>query len=523
MADIGDVLATSENGFFRAACNDVLRIVSVLSLDSTDVRKPRHKVSALQNAYEKTVYLGRFFYMVFVKGFTPTVFDILPYWFWRLLTTTIFLYRLFILPFWLRMTGYLKYADWSDIGSKQPPKESDEAKPLKRVDMSTTTNLSKCDFADPDYEKFVKQLYKLTTHLSPHSQCTNPFTRDSFPGCFFDHLTGVYKILYAWKQPRYVIRAGMFHSVYGTFDYRYSLYDLRDGREPLRSLIGPGAEELAFAICTSDRIGLLHRIAIQMYGHVASMSLDDSSSSLEWLYGGHSSAEDKAQSGGTITAADGTKHPKMIGKLGPEGFMVQNHITQKFHQLSPDLFAQYGLVMLADFMEQGVIALGAPDSDICMFRFMRFRFWADFVNYLGDYLRVPPAPFVKYFGPSKSFIEPTRDEVTRFKFLWNGIMERFHAFQTAPHRAADAEFQYISGTPEQDRQLALQMTQKYPYLAEPFLALAAQLGPTEKVEVSVLRGTEALMLCVVILMKCGVSMISPSHKAATVRQFCCSD
>jgi hypothetical protein len=484
MADIGDVLATSENGFFRAACNDVLRIVSVLSLDATDVRKPRTKVSVVQNAYEKAVYLGRFFYMVFVKGFTPTVFDVLPYWFWRLLTTAIFLYRLFLLPFWLRMTGYLRYANWSDLGSKQPAKDSVEAQPLKKVDLSAQTNLSKCDFGDPDYEKFITQLYKLTTHLSPHSQCTNPFAHDSFPGNFFDHLTGVYKILVAWKQPRYVIRSGLFHSVYGTFDYRYSLYDLRQGREPLRSLIGPGAEELSFAICTSDRIGLLHRIAIKMYGHVASMSLDGSSSSLEWLYGDHSTAEDKATTASTITAADGTTYPKMIGKLGPEGFMVQNHITQQFHALSPDLFAQYGMVMLADFMEQGVIALGAPDSDLCMFRFMRFRFWADFVNYLGDYVRVPPAPFVKYFGPDKAYIEPTRDEVTRFKALWMNIMEKYHAFYHLKHRPSDAEFQYVSAAPDQDRQLALQMTQKYPYLAEPFLALGAQLCKTEKWEVS---------------------------------------
>jgi len=325
-------------------------------------------------------------------------------------------------------------------------------------------------------------LYKLTTHLSPHSQCTNPFTHDSFPGNFFDHLTGVYKILVAWNQPQYVVRAGLFHSVYGTFDYRYSMYDLREGREPLRSLIGPGAEELAFAICTSDRIGLLHRIAIKMYGHVASMSLDGSSASLEWLYGDHASAEDKAIKDNTVTASDGSTYPKLIGKLGPEGFEVQNHITQKFHSLSPDLFAHFCMVMMADFMEQGVVALGAPDSDICMFRFMRFRFWADLMNYIDPYLRAPPTPFKKYMAKHSDYIEPTRDEVVRFKALWMSLMERFHTYQSVTNKADDADFQYNPVGGSNELQLALHMTEKYPYIAEPFIALASMIGKTEKIE-----------------------------------------
>lgn len=500
MADIGDIQATFDNGFFRSACQDVLRIVSVLSLDNTDVRKPPRKVSAIQNAKEKTIFLARFFYMVFIKGFTPTVFDVLPYGFWRLLTMTIFLYRLFLLPFWLRMTGYVRYADWSDIGSKQPAKNAPEAQPLKQVNLTTETNLSAVDFADPDYEKFLTQLYKFTTHLSPHSQTPNPFAHSGFPGNFFDHLTGVYKILVAWKQPQYVVRSGLFHSVYGTFDYRYSLYDLREGREPLRALIGPAAEELSFAICTSDRIGLLHRIAIKMYGHVASMSLDGSSASLEWLYGDVATAQDKAAKQ-VHTASDGSTYPKLIGQLGPEGFPVQNHITQMLHMLPPDLFAQYGMVMLADFMEQGVIALGATDSDICMFRFMRFRFWADFVCYLSPYLRVMPAPFAKYMGPKSSFIEPSREEIVYFKRLWMSIMEKYSTYYNSPNKTAGAEFQYAPpATVAADRQLALQMTHKYPYLAEPFIAVAAMMNKTEKVEVSALLLVDAEFVCVLCVL-----------------------
>jgi len=487
MADIGDIQGTFDNGLFRAACQDVLRIVSVLSLDSTDVTKPRSQISKVQSVKEKITYLSRFFYMVFIKGFTPTVFDVLPYWFWRLLTTAIFLYRLFLLPFWLRLTGYGRYADWSDIGSRQPANSAPEAKPLKKVNLTFETNLSAVDFADPEYEKLVTQLYKVTTHLSPHSQCPpNPFTHNGFPGNFFDHLTGVYKILVAWKQPQYVVRSGLFHSVYGTFDYRYSLYDLREGREPLRALIGPGAEELSFAICTSDRIGLLHRLAVRMYGHVASMTLDGSSASLEWMYGEKSNAtlgskNNTAAKESTGTASDGSTYPKLIGELGPEGFPVQNHITQQMHMLSPDLFAQYGMVMLADFMEQGVIALGAPDSDICMFRFMRFRFWSDFVCFLGPYLRVMPAPFAKYMGKGSNFIEPNRNEVLRFKNLWVALMERFSVYSSQHHRASDADFQFRASA--DDRAVVHHMSEKYPYLAEPFIALAAMLGASEKLEV----------------------------------------
>lgn len=175
---------------------------------------------------------------------------------------------------------------------------------------------------------------------------------------------------------------------------------------------------------------------------------------------------------------------------------MQNHITQQMHGLSPDLFAQYCMVMLADFMEQGVVALGAPDSDICMFRFMRFRFWSDLVVFISPYLRVVPAPFVKYMGEGSTFIEPTRAEILSFKTLWVALMERFSVYaQQSDKVAADADFQYLCTAA--DRQLLLDMTGKYPYLAEPFLALAAVLSKTEKLEVSPkLLFVQLLFICV---------------------------
>ena len=83
-----------------------------------------------------------------------------------------------------------------------------------------------------------------------------------------------------------------------------------------------------------------------------------------------------------------------------EGFPVRNHITQTIHVLSPDLFAQFAIVMCADFMEQGVAGVGSEDADICLFQFLRFRFYNDLIQFVKPYLRVIPAVFEKYMGDS---------------------------------------------------------------------------------------------------------------------------
>jgi hypothetical protein len=59
----------SGQGFFKSACEDACRIVSILSLESADVTKPRNKNSFWTNFKEKSIFFGRFFYMVFFKGF----------------------------------------------------------------------------------------------------------------------------------------------------------------------------------------------------------------------------------------------------------------------------------------------------------------------------------------------------------------------------------------------------------------------------------------------------------------------
>jgi hypothetical protein len=383
------------------------------------------------------------------------------------------LFRRLIIFTLLLVIGYGKYVDWSNIGSKQPSKDALESKPLKLVQLTKESNLSNVDFGEEKYEEFITTLYRFTTHLSPHSHSPlNPFVHNEFPGNFFDHLTGVYKILLAWRQPQYVVRAGLFHSVYGTFDYRYSLYDLREGRSALRSLIGDAAEEISFAICTSDRIGLIRDLVSKMYGSNAKLALDGSKVTLLSTDGAAGSKSD--------SVVDGNPYPPLVGRLEAEGFSVRYHITQQVHMLSPDLFAQFSIVMVADFMEQGVVALGAADNDICMFRFMRYRFWSDFILYLGDYLREKPAVWAKYLGKS-AFIEPTREEVIRMKGLWFELMDTFKAQRKQViHRVA--EFHY-SGATAEDKLFVASFIYKYPYIAEPFIFLAATMTITETIQV----------------------------------------
>jgi hypothetical protein len=164
--------------------------------------------------------------------------------------------------------------------------------------------------------------------------------------CFivFNYQVGVFKILAAWKQPRFVVRAGMFHSVYGTFDYRFSLFDLREGRASLSSLIGPASEEIAFAICTSDRLGLLWDLMKAMYGKEYVQNLSKF---------GSSTAASPANSSEAATAdKDGNPLTELKGRLTSDGFPVRNHITQQVHVLPAEFFAHFVIVMVADFMEQ---------------------------------------------------------------------------------------------------------------------------------------------------------------------------
>lgn len=249
----------------------------------------------------------------------------------------------------------------------------------------------------------------------------------------------------AWKQPQYVCRAGMFHSVYGTFDYRAGAFDLRQGRDSLRDLIGPGAEELAFAICTSDRLGLLSDLCDAMYGPGAISRYGTVNPSIK------------------LNKLDGNALPPLVGRLSAEGFPLRNHITQVSHVIPPDCFAQFVVVFCADFMDQGALPMASADMDLCLFQFMRFRFFNDLLLFVSPFLRVPPQAFKKHMW-DRPFLEPTRGEILDIKRMW------------ALYSPSSAK---PSVTLEQDKNNLLRIMETYPYLAEPRLLLACVMDKGE--------------------------------------------
>jgi len=66
------------------------------------------------------------------------------------------------------------------------------------------------------------------------------------------HLRGTREILRAWQQPMWIQLGGLFHSIYGTDDYRNSALAISQ-REDLRLLIGKRAERLAYLFAASRK------------------------------------------------------------------------------------------------------------------------------------------------------------------------------------------------------------------------------------------------------------------------------
>lgn len=66
------------------------------------------------------------------------------------------------------------------------------------------------------------------------------------------HLMGTANILREWGMPESVVLAGMYHSIYGTTQFRTSTFPIQ-GRHIIQRLIGVEAEELAFYFCVINR------------------------------------------------------------------------------------------------------------------------------------------------------------------------------------------------------------------------------------------------------------------------------
>ncbi|MDJ0582177.1 DUF6817 domain-containing protein [Crocosphaera sp.] len=66
------------------------------------------------------------------------------------------------------------------------------------------------------------------------------------------HLQKTYFLLQKWGNPDYLCLAGLFHSIYGTQDFK-ELPMLLENRKKVRNVIGSQAEKLVYYFCIQDR------------------------------------------------------------------------------------------------------------------------------------------------------------------------------------------------------------------------------------------------------------------------------
>eukprot|EP00588_Corethron_pennatum_P012181 CAMPEP_0194266334 /NCGR_PEP_ID=MMETSP0169-20130528/1276_1 /TAXON_ID=218684 /ORGANISM="Corethron pennatum, Strain L29A3" /LENGTH=313 /DNA_ID=CAMNT_0039006995 /DNA_START=16 /DNA_END=957 /DNA_ORIENTATION=+ len=69
---------------------------------------------------------------------------------------------------------------------------------------------------------------------------------------FDEHLRGVQAVLRGWKAPEHTVRAGLFHSIYGTEGFQGFALPLSE-RGPIADLLGERAERLCWIFCMVDR------------------------------------------------------------------------------------------------------------------------------------------------------------------------------------------------------------------------------------------------------------------------------
>lgn len=89
--------------------------------------------------------------------------------------------------------------------------------------------------------KYMALLDEMSVHSVKHSQRT-----------FYEHLVGVHDLLQSWGNQEHVCVAGLFHSIYGTQDFKNQLLGYNK-RSRLKNELGEAAEELVFLFSVSDR------------------------------------------------------------------------------------------------------------------------------------------------------------------------------------------------------------------------------------------------------------------------------
>lgn len=223
-------------------------------------------------------------------------------------------------------------------------------------------------------------------------------------------------------------------------------------------MIGPSAECLSYLICTAERTELLQDLAILFYGPGTGDATNTvanrirSRSYFQTYYFGN------GEKGSHGRKKEATRPAEVLGK---EGFPVRNHVTGEVVRFPPKVFAAFMMVLIADFLEQGVSSpLLYPDEDIGIFQFVRLIFFADCIRFISPYLDVIPSVWEECgLLKDSRFAEPTREELVALKRIWDD------------HVAVGAlRLHEISS---QDEELLRRMTEKYPFIPEPMAALAA--------------------------------------------------
>jgi len=208
--------------FFRAACQDLQRITSNLFLETEDIIRPRSKQTAGENLSDQTTFFLRAWYMALVAGFSPIYFNILPFSLYRIYAgISNLIWRPFVVSPILRLMGYSELCGWRGPLESPPGKaflavtgdgEADEEddmveqqpmQPYDLTDFAKVGRLAKVGIEiDPWLNKCCADLVKRGALTAPHSQAPrNPFSvflasssASPFPGNFFDHLIGVWKV-----------------------------------------------------------------------------------------------------------------------------------------------------------------------------------------------------------------------------------------------------------------------------------------------------------------------------------------
>ncbi|CAN0909240.1 hypothetical protein LINGRAHAP2_LOCUS25681 [Linum grandiflorum] len=147
-------------------------------------------------------------------------------------------------------------------------------------------------------------------------------------GTFFDHLTGVYRILKLWGAPDAVCLCGLFHSSYSNAYVNLAIFDSSTtGRDLVRRHVGDAAENLIHLFCTVPRQPLIHDNLLFKY------------------------PDDSATNNGDFDSEESWR--KKLNSLIPvDGVKVKHIRTGEELSLSRRLVATFLLITMADFSDE---------------------------------------------------------------------------------------------------------------------------------------------------------------------------